>query len=317
MSTSETNNTIDPELKNMLCNLLLDDQARAESHLPKIYDIPISEIDDFRNHPYQVRMDEDMGLLVKSIKEHGVITPVKLRKKDGGRYEMISGHRRMKACEILGYEMIRAEVMEMTHDEAIILMVESNLQRSTILPSEKANAYKMHLEAIKRQGQRTDLTSSPLDKKLHGITSAARLGENTGESQPQIYRYIRLTELISGLLNMVDEGRIALRPAVELSYMKQSEQVSLLSTIMFHDATPSLAQAIKLKKLSQEGQLSVGIMHSILAEEKPNQVEKFSMKADLIRRWIPKRMSQQQAEAFILRALEHYSQYLQKHKKQE
>ena len=231
--------------------LFMNEAERKENKLPRIYDIPISEIDDFPDHPFKVKIDEDMDQLVQSIKERGIITPVTLRPKEDGRYEIVSGHRRKKACELAGFETVKAEVREMTRDEAIILMVESNLQRSTILPSEKAFSYKMRLEAMKRQqGERTDLTSVPVGQKL---SSREILAENSPDSNTQIQRYIRLTELIPELLDMVDESRIALRPAVELSYLKKEEQSALLEEISYADATPSLAQAIKMKKFSQEG----------------------------------------------------------------
>ena len=224
--------------------LFMNDAERREASLPKIYNIPLSEIDDFPDHPFQVRLDEDMDQLVESVKERGVITPITLRQKEDGRYEIVSGHRRRKACELAGLATVPAEIKELTRDEAIILMVESNLQRSTILPSEKAFSYKMRLEAMNRQGQRTDLTFSPLDKKLR---SGQELASNVGDSQAQIYRYIRLTELIPDLLTMVDEGRIALRPAVELSYLGKLEQQDLAAAIGLSLATPSHAQAIKLR----------------------------------------------------------------------
>lgn len=195
--------------------LFMNDEGRAESRLPRIYDIPLSEIDDFPNHPFKVKMDEDMNQLVQSVKERGVITPITLRQKEDGRYEIVSGHRRRKACELAGLERVPAEIKELSRDEAIILMVESNLQRSIILPSEKAFSYKMRLEAMKRQGERTDLTSVPVAQKS---TSREQLGKEVGESQDQVRRYIRLTQLIQPLLDLVDEGRIAFRPAVESVY---------------------------------------------------------------------------------------------------
>ncbi|MFQ9891876.1 MAG: ParB/RepB/Spo0J family partition protein [Emergencia sp.] len=253
----------------------MNEAERKENKLPRIYDIPISEIDDFPDHPFKVKIDEDMDQLVQSIKERGIITPVTLRPKEDGRYEIVSGHRRKKACELAGFETVKAEVREMTRDEAIILMVESNLQRSTILPSEKAFSYKMRLEAMKRQGERTDLTSSPLETKLR---SSEIIAQGSGESRAQVDRYIRLTELIPELLDMVDESRIALRPAVELSFLKKDEQSALLEEISYADATPSLAQAIKMKKFSQEGKLSNDVIESIMSEEKPNQKEKINIK---------------------------------------
>lgn len=220
-----------------LDELFMDDRERAESKLPKIHEIPLSEIDEFPNHPFHVRLDEDMDQLVESIKERGIITPVTLRQKPDGRYEIVSGHRRTKACELAGLATVKAEIKELSRDEAIILMVESNLQRTTILPSEKAFSYKMRLEAMNRQGQRTDLTSSPLDNKLQGVTSAQQISDKTNDSQPQIYRYIRLTHLIPPLLDLVDSGKIAFRPAVELSYLTEEEQNSLLDSINSEQST--------------------------------------------------------------------------------
>ena len=294
--------------------LFMNEQGRAENRLAKIYDIPLSEIDDFPYHPYQVRMDEDMTQLVESVKERGIITPVTLRKKEDGRYEMVSGHRRKKACELAGLETIKAEVKELTRDEAIILMVESNLQRSTILPSEKAAAYKMRLEAMKRQGQRTDLTSTPVVSKSR---SNEELGERIGESREQIRRYIRLNELVPGLVNMVDEGRIAMRPAVELSYLSEREQEDLLESISYQDATPSLAQAIKMRDFSKKGKLSEDVIESIMCEEKPNQTEKFSIRADRIRPYLPADISPRETEDYVLKALEYYQRYRERQKQQE
>ena len=308
---------LDLGLKSAYDELFMDDKGREENRLPKIYDIPLSEIDEFPDHPYQVRMDEDMTQLVESVKERGIITPVILRLKEDGRYEMVSGHRRMKACELAGLETVKADIQNLTRDEAIVLMVESNLQRSTILPSEKAKAYKMRLEAMKRQGQRTDLTSSPVDKKLQGITSAAQIGEKVGDSQPQVYRYIRLTELAPGLLNLVDEGRIAMRPAVELSYLSEQEQEDLLENISYQDATPSLAQAIKLRQFSKDGKLTEEVIESIMCEEKPNQREKISFRADRLRQFIPASVTPKQTEEYVLKALEYYQRYRERQKQQE
>ncbi len=217
--------------------LFMSDAGRAENRLPKIYDIPLSEIDDFPDHPFKVMLDEDMDQLVQSIKERGIITPITLRQKEDGRYEIVSGHRRKKACELAGLETVKSEIKELTRDEAIILMVESNYQRSSILPSEKAFAYKMRLEAMKRQqGERTDLTSAPLGQKLDNKTTREVLAEISPDSHSQIQRYIRLTELSSDLLNMVDENKIAFRPAVELSYLKEDEQKSLVEAMTYADA---------------------------------------------------------------------------------
>ena len=224
-------------------DLFETDQSREEAKLSKIRDIPISEIDEFPDHPFKVFIDEDMEQLVDSIKRNGVMTPATVRLKEDGRYELISGHRRKKACELAGLETLKCEVKDLSRDEAIIVMVESNLQRSTILPSEKAFAYKMRLEAMNRQGQRNDLTYSPMDNKLKGTTSAQRISEKSGDSQPQIYRYIRLTELVPEILQMVDDRQIAFRPAVEISYLPEEQQYTLLEAMEYSDATPSLAQA--------------------------------------------------------------------------
>ena len=230
-------------------DLFQTDESRAEAKLSKIRDIPLSQIDEFPDHPFKVLMDEDMQQLVESIKRNGVMTPATVRLKEDGRYELVSGHRRKKACELAGLETLKCEVKELTRDEAIIVMVESNLQRSTILPSEKAFAYKMRLEA-NRQGQRTDLTSCPMGNKL---TSASEVSKEVGDSERQIFRFIRLTELVPEILQMVDERQIAFRPAVEISYLTEEQQYTLLEAMSYNDATPSLAQAIKMKKFMQEG----------------------------------------------------------------
>ena len=294
--------------------LFMNDKERQESALPKIYDIPLTEIDDFPEHPFQVRLDEDMEQLVQSIKERGVITPITLRPKDDGRYEIVSGHRRRKASELAGLPTIKAEIKEISRDEAIILMVESNLQRSTILPSEKAFSYKMRLEAMKRQGQRTDLTSRPVVGKSE---SADVIGETTGESGRQVQRYIRLTELIPEILQMVDEGKIAFRPAVELSYLNPDEQHDLLEAMEYADATPSLAQSIKMRKFSAENKLGSDVIESIMSEEKPNQHEKISFKAERLRPLIPTSVPVNKTEDFICKALEYYNRYLERQKDRE
>ena len=308
---------LDLGLKSAYDELFMDDKGREENRLPKIYDIPLSEIDEFPDHPYQVRMDEDMTQLVESVKERGIITPVILRKKEDGRYEMVSGHRRMKACELAGLETVKADVQNLTRDEAIVLMVESNLQRSTILPSEKAKAYKMRLEAMKRQGQRTDLTYRPVGDKLENRRAGEVLGESVGESERQIQRYIRLTELVPGLVNLVDEGRIAMRPAVELSYLSEQEQEDLLENISYQDATPSLAQAIKMRQFSKDGKLTEEVIESIMCEEKPNQREKISFRADRLRQFIPASVTPKQTEEYVLKALEYYQRYRERQKQQE
>lgn len=293
--------------------LFMDDASRADAKLPRIYDIPLDQIDDFPDHPFQVRLDEDMDQLVESICANGIITPVTLRQKEDGRYEMIAGHRRKKACEIAGFETIKAEIRDLTWDEATILMVESNLQRSTILPSEKAFSYKMRMDAMKRQGKRTDLTSRPVVGKLD---SADAIGIENQESGRQVQRYIRLTYLAKPLLDMVDEGQIALRPAVELSYLKEQEQADLLETISYEDATPSLAQAIKLKNLSRAGQLTADAILGIMCEKKPNQAEKISFRTEKLKPYLPKNCTPQQTEDFILKALEHYHRHLERVRRQ-
>ena len=308
---------LDLGLKSAYDELFMDDKGREENRLSKIYDIPLSEIDEFPDHPYQVRMDEDMTQLVESVKERGIITPVILRKKEDGRYEMVSGHRRMKACELAGLETVKADVQNLTRDEAIVLMVESNLQRSTILPSEKAKAYKMRLEAMKRQGQRTDLTSTPVAGKSRNAESVDIIGAKAGESGDQVRRYIRLTELVPGLVNLVDEGRIAMRPAVELSYLSEQEQENLLENISYQDATPSLAQAIKMRQFSKDGKLTEEVIESIMCEEKPNQREKISFRADRLRQFIPASVTPKQTEEYVLKALEYYQRYRERQKQQE
>ena len=290
--------------------LFMNDTERREATLPKIYNIPLSEIDDFPDHPFQVRLDEDMDQLVGSVKERGVITPITLRQKADGRYEIVSGHRRRKACELAGLATVPAEIKELTRDEAIILMVESNLQRSTILPSEKAFSYKMRLEAMKRlPGRPTKENVSPVGTHLR---SDEILAQTVGDSRNQINRYIRLTELIPDLLTMVDEGRIALRPAVELSYLGKLEQQDLAAAIGLSLATPSHAQAIKLRTFSKEGKLSPAVIESIMCEEKPNQKEKINIKYAEARKYIPSSVPYEQTGAYILKALEYYPRHLER-----
>ena len=295
-------------------DLFQTDESRAEAALSKIRDIPISEIDEFPDHPFKVLMDEDMEQLVESIKRNGVMTPATVRLKEDGRYELISGHRRKKACELAGLETLKCEVKELTRDEAIIVMVESNLQRSTILPSEKAFAYKMRLEAMDRQGQRSDLTSTPMVSKSR---SNEELAERVGESREQIRRYIRLTELVPEILQMVDERRIAFRPAVEISYLPEEQQYTLLEAMEYSDATPSLAQAIKMKKFMQEGKLTGEVIQSIMEEEKPNQREKPAFRDERITKLIPKSVPKGQESDFVVKALEFYNRHLQRSKDRE
>lgn len=292
--------------------MFMNDQERAENRLPKIFDIPLTEIDDFPDHPFKVRLDEDMDQLIESVKSRGVITPITLRRKEDGRYEIVSGHRRRKACELAGLATVPTEIKELTRDEAIILMVESNLQRSVILPSEKAFSYKMRLEAMKRQGQRTDLTCGPVDHKLEGMKSRDVIAESTNDSARQVSRYIRLTELIPEILDKVDEGRIALRPAVELSYLNDKEQQDLLLAMELADATPSHAQAIKMRKFSQDGKLTPEVIESIMCEEKPNQKEKVSIRYEDARKYIPSSVPYKDTGAFILKALEYYHRHLER-----
>ena len=285
-------------------------EERDEAKLAKIRDIPISEIDDFPDHPFKVRDDEDMLQLVESVKERGVITPATVRQKEDGRYELISGHRRKRASEIAGFETLRCEVVDLTREEATILMVESNFQRSQILPSEKAFAYKMRLEAMKRQGQRSDLTSSPLATKSGQGRSDIELAEQVGESKDTIRRYIRLTELVPELLEYVDEGRIKMRPAVELSYLDEDCQRDVVEEIDLNDATPSHAQTIKMRKFFDEGKLTTEVISSIMSEEKPNQREKIVLRGDRVRQLIPKNVPLNQTEDFVCKALEHYNRFL-------
>ena len=295
-------------------DLFETDESRAEANLSKIREIPIAEIDEFPDHPFKVLMDEDMEQLVDSVRRSGVMTPATVRQKEDGRYELISGHRRKKACELAGLETLKCEVKELTRDEAIIVMVESNLQRTTILPSEKAFAYKMRLEAMNRQGERTDLTFSPVGKKLR---SGIELAENVGDSQSQIYRYIHLTELVPEILQMVDERQIAFRPAVEISYLSEEQQYTLLEAMGYNDATPSLAQAIKMKKFMQEGKLTDEVIQSIMQEEKPNQKEKPAFKDERITKLIPKSIPRGQETDFVVKALEFYNRHLQRSKAHE
>jgi len=300
-------------------DLFQTDESRAEAALSKIRDIPISEIDEFPDHPFKVLMDEDMEQLVDSIKRNGVMTPATVRLKEDGRYELISGHRRKKACELAGLDTLKCEVKEFSRDEAIIVMVESNLQRTTILPSEKAFAYKMRLEAMKRQGERSDLTSTPLVEKLTGkdALTASKIGKQTGESHEQVRRYIRLTELVPEILQMVDERQIAFRPAVEISYLSEEQQYTLLEAMEYNDATPSLAQAIKMKKYMQEGKLTDGVISSIMEEEKPNQREKPAFRDERITKLIPKSVPKGKESDFVVKALEFYNRHLQRSKAQE
>ena len=289
-----------------LDDLFTTQAQRDEEQLSKIRDIPLELIDDFPDHPFKVRDDEDMIQLVESVKERGVITPATVRQKEDGRYELVSGHRRKRACELAGFETLRSEIVDLNRDEATILMVESNFQRSEILPSEKAFAYKMRLEAMKRQGERTDLTSRPVGNKL----SVTQVADEVGDSERQIHRYVRLTNLVPELLEFVDEGRIKMRPAVELSYLDEDCQRDVVDEIDLNDATPSHDQTIRMRKLFNEGNLTTEAIHAVMSEEKPNQREKIVLRGDRVRQLIPKNIPVSQTEDFVCKALEHYNKFL-------
>ena len=289
-----------------LDDLFTTQAQRDEEQLSKIRDIPLELIDDFPDHPFKVRDDEDMMQLVESVKERGVITPATVRQKEDGRYELVSGHRRKRACELAGFETLRSEIVDLNRDEATILMVESNFQRSEILPSEKAFAYKMRLEAMKRQGFRSDLTSDPVGQKF----SVEKIADNSNDSKTQIQRYIRLTNLVPELLEIVDEGRIKMRPAVELSYLDEDCQRDVVDEIDLNDATPSHDQTIRMRKLFNEGNLTTEAIHAVMSEEKPNQKEKIVLRGDRVRQLIPKNIPVSQTEDFVCKALEHYNKFL-------
>lgn len=288
-------------------------EQRDDAKLKKIHEIPLEEIDEFPDHPFKVLDDEDMMNLAESIREQGIITPATLRKKEDGRYEILSGHRRKRACELAGLETLRSEVVEMDRDAAVIFMVDSNLQRTTILPSEKAFSYKMRLEAMKRQGKRTDLTSDPLGPKLR---TNVQLANEVSESATQIKRYIRLTELIPDLLEKVDKGEIALRPAVDISYLPEDIQRSLLDTIEMEQCTPSYAQTRRMRTLLAEGKLTDEAIYAIMQEEKPNQKEKFTISASKIEKVLPQSVKASQREDFILKAIDYYAKHLQRKKEE-
>ena len=292
-----------------LDDLFLTDKQREENRMPKIYEIPLDQIDPFPNHPYHVRMDEDMDQLVESIKERGVITPITLRQKEDGRYEIVSGHRRAKACELAGLPTVKAEIRDLTREEATILMVESNLMRSRILPSEKAFAYKMRMEAMRRMaGRPSKENSGPVVQN----SSRDELGEDVGESGRQVSRYIRLTNLAPPLLDMVDEGQIAMRPAVELSYLSREEQADLLDSISYTCATPSYSQAIKMRRFSEGGRLSADVIDSIMSEEKGNQKEKISLRYEEARKYIPPDVPYEETNDYIIKALDFYTRHREK-----
>ena len=290
-----------------LDDLFSTEESRTEADKERIQDIPIAEIDDFPNHPFHVDIDDAMREMAESVKRFGVLSPAVARQKENGRYELISGHRRKKACELAGIDKMPVIVRNMDRDEAIIFMVDSNLQRERLLPSEKAFSYKMRLEAMKRKAGRPTLNNySPVGNNLQEKPSSQELADIAGESKNQIFRYIRLTELIPDLLQMVDEGKIAFRPAVELSYLTKEEQASLHEAMESEDCTPSLAQAIKIKKFSQEGRLNDDVMLSILSEEKPNQREVYRLPKDRIDKYFSKGTPSEKIEEIICKALELY-----------
>ena len=290
-------------------DLFPTEEERAEARLEKVVNLSPTEISDFPNHPFKVRMDAAMQEMTESVKQYGVLVPALVRPKPEGGYEMVAGHRRKKAADLAGLAKIPCIVRQLTDDEATIIMVDSNLQREQILPSEKAFAYKMKLDALKRQGQRTDLTSSPLDKKLKGLTSAQQVSQKSGDSQPQIYRYIRLTELIPPMLDMVDSGKIAFRPAVELSYLSADEQKDFLNYIESQSCSPSLSQAQKLKAASKEGSLTSDKLEEIMAAQKPSVPPRdptLTISVSKIARFFPVGCTKQQMENRILKILESY-----------
>ncbi|MFQ7090109.1 MAG: ParB/RepB/Spo0J family partition protein [Dorea sp.] len=294
-----------------LDDLFTTQAQREEEKLSKIRDIPLGLIDDFPDHPFKVRDDEDMLQLIESIRDRGVITPATVRQKEDGRYELISGHRRKRACELAGFQTLRCEVVAMSRDEATILMVESNFQRSKILPSEKAFAYKMRLDAMKRQaGRPRKENSDPVGPNLIGTRSNSLLAEETGESTSQIKRFIRLTYLVPELLEFVDQDRIKMCPAVELSYLDEDCQRDIVDEIDMNDATPSHDQTIRMRKFFEEGKLTTEVIQVIMSEEKPNQKEKITLSMDRVEKFIPKNIKISQREDFICKALEHYNKYL-------
>ena len=294
-----------------LDDLFSTQELRDDAKLSKIRDIPLELIDDFPDHPFKVRDDEDMIQLVESVKERGVITPATVRQKEDGRYELISGHRRKRACELAGFEALRCEVVDLDRDAATVLMVESNYQRSQILPSEKAFAYKMRLEAMNRQaGRPRKENPTPVVSDLDGQRTNEILGNEVGESREQIRRYIRLTNLVPELLDLVDEGKIKMRPAVELSYLDEDNQRAVVDEIDLNQCTPSHDQTIRMRKFFTDGKLTPEVVSAIMSEEKPNQREKIVLRGDKVRSLIPKNIPVSQTEDYVVKALEHYSRFL-------
>ena len=293
-------------------DLFQTDEGHENLQKERLTEIPLEKIRDFPDHPYQVKDDENMTELVESVKTYGLLQPVLVRPLEDGTFEMVSGHRRKRAFELAGFEKIPARVKELTHDEAILMMVDSNLQRDEILPSEKAKAYKMRMDALKRQGQRTDLTCSPVDNKLKGVKTAATFKEETGDSQAQVYRYIRLTELTPELLTLVDEKRIALRPAVELSYLPKEAQDWIAESIEYCEATPSHAQTIKMQKFAEDGKLTQEVVESIMEEEKPNQRQRPVFRDKRIANLIPQTIPLDKQSDYVVKALEYYNRFLER-----
>lgn len=293
-------------------DLFQTDEGHENLQKERMTEIPLEKIRDFPDHPYQVKDDENMTELVESVKTYGLLQPVLVRPLEDGTFEMVSGHRRKRAFELAGFEKIPARVKELTHDEAILMMVDSNLQRDEILPSEKAKAYKMRMDALKRQGQRTDLTCSPVDNKLKGVKTAATFKEETGDSQAQVYRYIRLTELTPELLTLVDEKRIALRPAVELSYLPKEAQDWIAESIEYCEATPSHAQTIKMRKFAEDGKLTQEVVESIMEEEKPNQRQRPVFRDKRIANLIPQTIPLDKQSDYVVKALEYYNRFLER-----
>ena len=302
---------------NSLDDLFTSQNERDNGYLPNIQDIPLELLDDFPNHPFRVRDDEDMLKLIESVSERGVLVPAIVRPKADGRYELISGHRRKRASECAEKKTLRCMVSDLDDDAATIIMVDSNIQRTDILPSEKAFAYKMKLDAMKHQGQRTDLTSNPQGRKLVNKETAQIVGEENGDSQTQVRRYVRLTYLVPELLEMVDGGRIKMRPAVEISYLDEDNQRDLVDAIDTEDCTPSHAQTIKMRKFFDEGKLSSDVITSIMQEEKPNQKEKIVIPNKTVEKYIPKSIPAEKRQDYVCKALEHYGKYLQKMRDRE
>ena len=298
-----------------LDDLFSSQEERDDAKLKRIYDIDLLDIDPFPDHPFKVQDDEDMMNLAESIRTNGVLTPATVRKKENGRYELLSGHRRYRACQLAGLDSLRCEVVDMNRDEATIFMVESNFQRTKILPSEKAFAYKMRLDAMKRQGKRTDLTSAPLERKFGEARD--EIGNQVGESREQVRRYIRLTELIPELLEMVDEGEIAMRPAVELSYIPKLKQGEIWQRIEMEQCTPSHAQTIRMRRMDEEGKLTSEAIEAIILEEKPNQKERIVLRGDRFKNLFPPDLPISKREDYVAAAMEFYGRHRQRQRERD